>query len=683
MVAGADEEGRHDSRLSESYEDDDDSDRLSTTEERKADNRSCPQINRKLLLPKFFYFCFFSAWGSLLPYLALYFKQLLLTPSQVGILLGLKPFVNFLATPVWGAIVDKFHIHKFAVVVSMIALITSTFAMCLVPGPSQQKVVINNHCNRTDAVDFMQIGQEIDKMVVLGAESESDSISFFFSKNRWPWIMDFLSTNLDQDPIHVKYKIDATRTFTSLFLITLFGTLIAAPALALVDTATLQMLGKETHRYGRQRLTGSLGWGMGAFIVGASLQTTHRCSLSKNREIVDYIPAFYVFAVMMTLGLLVAVRFKFKGKGKGGQGATLAVGLSALKSPTYVMFLFTALYLGFLMAFIKTFLFWHLKDLGGTQLLFSVISAVNCVAEVSMYFLSEKIIKKIGQIRVLYLGLICYSIRLFYYSVIPYTWMVLAVELLPGITTAAVWAACLSYVSLNSKPGAQTTMQCILHGVHWGLGYGGGEVIGGILVHHYGAPTTFVLFGILCIVVLLLYILINMIWGKKDKSHIKDDETQTDLDLNNLPEEDRIAWEQAHAMRKGGAFQSSDEEGGAPESTTKQASEPRDDEENQNIPDIKVEEATSDVVNEQINQEQEGSAEVDQPVVQQGSDIGPCADEGTSVEDIELKIKEHISDTIETDGDRVDESKTEDETKIDDNLDSNRTMQMGLNASSS
>ena len=670
MGLGGDEEAQQESK---SYEEDD-SDRLSTTDERKAQNRSCPQINRKLLLPKAFYFCFFSAWGSLLPYLALYFKQLLLTPSQVGILLGLKPFVNFLATPVWGAIVDKFHIHKFAVVVSMIALITSTFAMCLVPGPAQQKVVINNHCNRTDLADFMQMtGSEIDKMVTYGAESETDSLSFFFSKSRWPWVMDFFSTNLDQDPIQVKYKIDASRTFTSLFLITLFGTLIAAPALALVDTATLQMLGKETHRYGRQRLTGSLGWGMGAFIVGASLQTTHKCSMKKNREIVDYIPAFYVFAVMMTLGLIVAIRFRFKTKeGKGGQGTSLAVGLSALKSPTYVMFLFTALYLGFLMAFIKTFLFWHLKDLGGTQLLFSVISAVNCVAEVSMYFLSEKLIKKIGQIRVLYLGLICYSIRLFYYSVIPYTWMVLAVELLPGITTAAVWAACLSYVSLNSRPGAQTTMQCILHGVHWGLGYGAGEVIGGILVHHYGAPTTFVLFGILCIVVLLLYILINMIWGKKDSSHIRDDETQTDLDVNNLPEEERIAWEKAQEKRKG-VIQLSDDDEEAKKSSYGEAMDVKDkDTQQTNMANDDPGQDNSNEAEKVQEADEEESAELDVP---HGSDLGPGEQEAVATEEIELKVAEGLSETDKPEKLKTGEDKTEDEeTIVDESLEGNKTL---------
>jgi len=375
--------------------------RLLTTKERKEMGVCCPRVNRKLLLSKSFYFCFFSAWGSLLPYLALYFKQLMLTPSQVGVIMGLKPFVNFLATPVWGALVDKFHIHRFALIISMIALITSTFALSLVPGPKQQPIILEKHCNRTDEMTAMMAldgEQEVDKMVL-----SDNAKDYYFSKDPLPWPLDFV-TALEEE-IYQKYKIDASQTFTSLFLITLFGTLIASPALALVDTATLQMLGKETHRYGKQRLTGSLGWGLGAFIVGASLKTTHRCAIAKNREVVDFIPAFYVFAVLMSLGLIVSMKFNFNMQKNAGQKRSLSVGLVALKQPTYLMFLFTALYLGFLMAFIKTFLFWHLKDLGGTQLLFSVISAVNCVAEVSMYFLSERLIKRIGQVRVLYLGL--------------------------------------------------------------------------------------------------------------------------------------------------------------------------------------------------------------------------------------------------------------------------------------
>lgn len=476
------------------------------------DNKKCcPRVNRPLLIPKFFYFFFFSGWGSLLPYLALYFKQLLLTPTQVGILMGLKPFVNFLVIPLWGAIVDRFNKSRLVLIVSLVALIIATFSICLVPPPVQRKILTHKLCNDTEKLnrvtdlDSEMSEPEIDKMVEDNKDKYRLVVDNAFTEgNPWP-----LNAIVNFKALEGTY-IDSKRCFITLFIITFIGTLISSPSLALVDTATMQLLGPNTHKYGMQRLTGSIGWGLGASVVGASLRTTHKCDHNRRVEVVDFIPCFYSFAGLMTTALVIATRFRFSDDNKPEKkNVGLRGGLQALRNSKYLMFLFTALYLGFLMAFIKTFLFWHLKDLGGPQLLFSVISAVNCFAEVSMYFLSSKLIKYIGHARVLYLGLICYSIRLLYYAFIKNPWYVLPVEILPGITTAAVWAACLSYVSQNSKPGAKTTMQCILHGVHWGLGYGAGEIIGGILVHRFGAPVTFVIFGILCILILLLYILID------------------------------------------------------------------------------------------------------------------------------------------------------------------------------
>ncbi len=473
--------------------------------------KCCPRVNRPLLVPKFFYFFFFSGWGTLLPYLALYFKQLLLTPTQVGILMGLKPFVNFLVIPLWGAIVDRFNKSRLVLIASLIALIIATFSISLVPPPVERKILTYKLCNDTNKLnrvtdlDTEMSEPEIDKMVEDNKDKYRMAVDNAFTEgNPWP-----LNVITDFKALEGKY-IDSKKCFITLFIITFIGTLISSPSLALVDTATMQLLGPNTHKYGMQRLTGSIGWGLGASVVGALLKTTHKCDKDRRVEVVDFIPCFYTFAGLMTTALVIATRFKFNDDKKTEKKKVgLRVGLQALRSPKYLMFLFTALYLGFLMAFIKTFLFWHLKDIGAPQLLFSVISAVNCFAEVSMYFLSSQLIKCIGHARVLYLGLICYSVRLLYYAFIKNPWYVLPVEILPGITTAAVWAACLSYVSQNSKPGAKTTMQCILHGVHWGLGYGAGEIIGGLLVHRFGAPVTFVIFGILCIMILLLYILID------------------------------------------------------------------------------------------------------------------------------------------------------------------------------
>ncbi|KII70179.1 Major facilitator superfamily domain-containing protein 6 [Thelohanellus kitauei] len=114
-----------------------------------------------------------------------------------------------------------------------------------------------------------------------------------------------------------------------------------------------------------------------------------------------------------------------------------------------------------------------------------------------------------GQQNILYFALVCYAIRLFYYAFIPHPWLVLVVELLSGFTSAAAWASLLSYVNLNSKEGYKTTMQCILHSCHWGLGvrYGLGEVIGGIMVHVFGAQKSFVMNGVVCLINLAAYML--------------------------------------------------------------------------------------------------------------------------------------------------------------------------------
>lgn len=49
----------------------------------------------------------------------------------------------------------------------------------------------------------------------------------------------------------------------------------------------------------------------------------------------------------------------------------------------------------------------------------------------------------------------------------------------------------------------------ILHGVHWGLGHGIGELIGGFMVSKLGAAATFNIFGVLTLLHLLIFWLIN------------------------------------------------------------------------------------------------------------------------------------------------------------------------------
>lgn len=60
-----------------------------------------------------------------------------------------------------------------------------------------------------------------------------------------------------------------------------------------------------------------------------------------------------------------------------------------------------------------------------------------------------------------------------------------------GITHAAVWAACCSYIAHNTPQHLRPSAQGVLQGLHHGLGRGCGAVFGGFFVCYFGTTATF------------------------------------------------------------------------------------------------------------------------------------------------------------------------------------------------
>lgn len=63
-----------------------------------------------------------------------------------------------------------------------------------------------------------------------------------------------------------------------------------------------------------------------------------------------------------------------------------------------------------------------------------------------------------------------------------------------GITHAAVWAACCSYIAHNTPQQLRSSAQGVLQGIHHGLGRGCGAVIGGWFVTYFGRFTYTVIY---------------------------------------------------------------------------------------------------------------------------------------------------------------------------------------------
>ncbi|NXE65831.1 MFSD6 protein, partial [Calcarius ornatus] len=566
--------------------------------------KHCVKINNDLLISKVFYFFFYSAYGSLYPLLPVYYKQLGMTPSQSGLLVGIRYFIEFCSAPFWGVVADRFKKGKIVLLFSLLCWVLFNLGIgfvrpatlrCVPKGlppahptnaSSLLTTILQNTSmssplttvsaaspkvrGRRDLVTSSSVTLETtgtpnpETTFLVPTQSNGEDFTLENSTNlilQSPTTSpaSLGNTTLSTTPASISTKPmpsdqvvlvydqqEVEAIFLLILLVVIIGEFFSASSVTIVDTITLQYLGKHRDRYGLQRMWGSLGWGLAMLSVGIGIDYTHtevaiEGQGCKAPEYKNYRIVFIVFGVLMTMALIVATQFRFhythfkqdENKRKEVEISQVdrnASNESSDNTPTstsqsqsfsfwdlikllcsiqYGSVLFVAWFMGFGYGFVFTFLYWHLEDLNGTTTLFGVCSVLSHVSELTAYFFSHKLIELVGHIRVLYIGLACNTARYIYISYLENAWTVLPMEVLQGVTHAAIWAACISYLSAAVPPELRTSAQGILQGLHLGLGRGCGAMVGGVLVNYFGPAATFRGIGMACLVILLLFALIQ------------------------------------------------------------------------------------------------------------------------------------------------------------------------------
>ncbi|NWX86402.1 MFSD6 protein, partial [Nothoprocta pentlandii] len=566
--------------------------------------KHCVKINNDLLISKVFYFFFYAAYGSLYPLLPVYYKQLGMSPSQSGLLVGIRYFIEFCSAPFWGVVADRFRKGKIVLLFSLLcwvlfnlgigfvrpatlrcvpkglppahptnasghattALQNASLSPPTIPAsPAAQPVRGRRDLFTRNPVALETTGPARPEITLL---LPTQSVDLEFALENSTHAMSKNTTASPASPGNTSQSSTAAASTTKpmsseqavlvydqqeveaifllILLVVIIGEFFSASSVTIVDTVTLQYLGKHRDRYGLQRMWGSLGWGLAMLSVGIGIDYTHSEAAIEGQgcrapEYKNYRIVFIVFGVLMTMALIVATQFRFhyvhfkqdENKGKeveisqvdrntsneSSDNTPTSVSQSQsfsfwdliklLCSIQYSSVLFVAWFMGFGYGFVFTFLYWHLEDLNGTTTLFGVCSVLSHVSELTAYFFSHKLIELVGHIRVLYIGLACNTARYIYISYLENAWTVLPMEVLQGVTHAAIWAACISYLSAAVPPELRTSAQGILQGLHLGLGRGCGAMIGGVLVNYFGPAATFRGIGMACLVILLLFALIQ------------------------------------------------------------------------------------------------------------------------------------------------------------------------------
>lgn len=481
--------------------------------EPKNNNNCFAGVNRTLLHSKLLYFCYQAALGALWPYLPLYFKQLFLTPRQVGTIVASRTLVQFICVPFWTGIADKYKRHKLVLLIAIFSWLVSTMGLLIVPAEQPKACLKMGRKRMAEIEDFEDAWFDFSVLDQLSKETKDISSKRYrkdidygvriYKTN----LTNFTTTYSAYDPD--QHVLDSSKLYILLLLITIVGMMVSAPSLVLVDIYTLQRLKERSYHFGHQALWGSVGFGFFAFTIGITVNFVHVMNNCTRKADINYVPCFFVFAFFMTVTLLVGSQIEFD-YDSGTSRPGFVQGLKSIHDIHLITLLLVTFYCGMGSGFISTFLFWHLREMGGVQLLMATVTLINSTAEVLFYFLSDRVINWIGHFRVIYLGLFCFAIRFFYYSFLRAPWMVLPVEVTHGMTSAAIRLALVSY--LGKEAGSGGLLQGVFSGVHSGLGFSIGGLTGGIMVHEFGHSITFLIFGEVSLVILFSFILVNNVW---------------------------------------------------------------------------------------------------------------------------------------------------------------------------
>jgi MFS family permease len=305
--------------------------------------------------------------------------------------------------------------------------------------------------------------------------------------------------------------------FIVVLLVIIFGEFFSSPVEKIADDAWFDFLERidDMERYGRQRYWGSLTFALIPILVTCLVDYTP-CHMMLALH--HFLLHFYVFGVFIIFTIFIAFYFPMPPPAKQKYSSKLRKGLHAICCDARgFLFVVTLLVAGIAYSTFNNFLFWHLQDMGSSELIMGLCVAVGAFAETPMLVFSNKLVRKLGHGGLVTLSLLILALRQLYYGFLWTPWAVVPVELTNAFTHTALWYAVLSYEEFNVGSAIDRSIRSILSSVYFGLGFSAGALLSGLVYDYYGASILFWGSSVLCGVWCLLFSIIHVCLPKKER----------------------------------------------------------------------------------------------------------------------------------------------------------------------
>jgi len=253
--------------------------------------------------------------------------------------------------------------------------------------------------------------------------------------------------------------------------------LFLAPVTPLVDNAVLARLGRRRDEYGKQRLWGTIGWGIGGAAVGL---------------VVESMGLRWAFGacLLMLSGVLAVSRGLASGPTRGRAPYWPAF-RELMRNRLWLSLLVTVFLLGVCSAGVRIFLFIHVKNLGGGERLIGLSLPVAVVGELPVFFFADRALRRWGARGLLLFSVACFALQAFLFSVMWAPWLLLPLTILHGPSWSAQLTARITYAREIAPDHLGATAQGLIASASSGLAAAVGAVAGGTLYDAAGAPFVF------------------------------------------------------------------------------------------------------------------------------------------------------------------------------------------------
>jgi PPP family 3-phenylpropionic acid transporter len=271
-------------------------------------------------------------------------------------------------------------------------------------------------------------------------------------------------------------------SFLSFLPIVFLWSMINAPFTAIQDQTTLTSL-SNPESYGKIRVGGSIGWGLMVLVTGYMIDHA-----AMGMKIIFPINIFFLVLFLINTFFMPE---EIKEMPKGGEKASVGMIWKMLRLPGFIPFLAMIIIWGIGESAIGSFLFLHIKSLGGSSTLMGIALSISLVGEIITFSIANRLQFKLGPQKMMLLSFLVLFSWLFGLSVIRNPNAIPLFQIFGGAGFALIQSGSVAYVNARAPKELGTTAQAIRGGIMSGFGVGTGSLISGVIYEKAGSIVLF------------------------------------------------------------------------------------------------------------------------------------------------------------------------------------------------